>query len=120
MGRIVHLAMRVDDLDKATEFYTKIFGFKEVRVPGLRTTARYLTDGRVHIALNQARGAEDAGPAIDHFGIEVENVDRCTAEIGKYGGAVVSEPGKAVKYRDPGGIVVEAVPVGAKPGIDEK
>lgn len=27
MGRIVHLALKVDDLEKTTEFYRKVFGF---------------------------------------------------------------------------------------------
>jgi lactoylglutathione lyase len=121
MGRIVHLAMRVEDLDKATEFYTKVFGFTQVKVPGLRSTARYLTDGTVHIAINQSRGGKEEGPAIDHFGIEVDDVGKCINEVGKYGCKVVSEPGKVVKFRAPGGIIVEAVPAGSKPGIgDEK
>ena len=30
MNRIVHLALKVDDLEKSTEFYEKVFGFREV------------------------------------------------------------------------------------------
>ncbi len=125
MGRIVHLAMRVEDIDKAAAFFSEVFGFKQVTVPGLRNTVRYLTDGTVHIAINQARtGKQDpdsdsAKPVIDHFGIEVEDVAKCIDEVGKYGCKVVSEPGKIVKFRAPGGIIVEAVPVGSKPGIGD-
>jgi lactoylglutathione lyase len=119
MARIVHLAMRVEDIDKAAEFYTKVFGFKPVTVPGLRSTVRYLTDGTVHIAINRLRSEKNEQPAIDHFGVEVENVDKCIAEVGKFGCKVVSEPGKVVKFNAPSGIIVEAVPAGTKPGIGD-
>jgi lactoylglutathione lyase len=118
MARIVHLAMRVEDIDKAAEFYSKVFGFKPVTVPGLRSTVRYLTDGTVHIAINRLRKEKNEQPAIDHFGVEVESVEKCIDEVGKFGCKVVSEPGKVVKFSAPGGIVVEAVPAGTKPGLD--
>ena len=31
MARIVHIALKVDDLEKATEFYEKGFGFVEMK-----------------------------------------------------------------------------------------
>ena len=31
MARIVHIALKVDDLEKATEFYEKGFGFVEMQ-----------------------------------------------------------------------------------------
>ena len=119
MARIVHLAMRVEDIDKASEFYTSVFGFKRVTVPGLRSTVRYLTDGTVHIAINQIRSSKNEQPAIDHFGVEVNSVEKCIAEVGKFGCKVVSEPGKVVKFSAPEGIIVEAVPAGTKPGIGD-
>ncbi len=30
MNRIVHLALKVDDLEKTAEFYEKVIGFREV------------------------------------------------------------------------------------------
>jgi catechol-2,3-dioxygenase len=30
MNRIVHLALKVDDLEKTTAFYRKVFGFREI------------------------------------------------------------------------------------------
>lgn len=49
MNRIVHLALKVEDLEKTTEFYQKVFGFREVkfRAPGgtvaeLVPAARYM------------------------------------------------------------------------------
>jgi lactoylglutathione lyase len=121
MPRISHLAMNVDDIDKASDFFNKVFGFSQITVPGVRTTVRYLTDGNVHIAINQSRRANSSDgkpadkPRIDHFGIEVDSIDQATAEAGKFGCKVISEPGKALKVRDPAGIPLEIIPKGAKP-----
>jgi catechol 2,3-dioxygenase-like lactoylglutathione lyase family enzyme len=120
MGRIVHLAMRVDDIDKTSDFFVKVFGFTQVKVAGLRETVRYVTDGTVHIAINRARAgtAENQGKC-DHFGIEVDDVAKCAIEADKYGCEVVTRSGKQFKFRAPGGIVVEPVAKGTKPGIGE-
>jgi len=117
-GRIIHLAMRVDDIYKTSEVLEKVFGFTRVEVPGLRDTVRYITDGTVHIAINKATAAtKDYNGKCDHFGIEVDNVATCAAEAKKYGVEVVTNSGQQFKFRAPGGIVVEPVPKGTKPGI---
>jgi len=119
-GRIVHLAMRVNDIDKTSDFFANVFGFTRVEVPGLRETVRYMTDGTVHIAIN--KGAAGAGPnegKCDHFGIEVNDVAKCASDAQKYGCEVVTNAGNQFKFRAPGGIVVEPVPKGSKPGIGE-
>lgn len=117
-GRIIHLAMRVDDIEKTTEFLEKVFGFSRVEVPGLRDSVRYVTDGTVHIAINKATaGTKDYNGKCDHFGIEVEDVAKCAAEAKKYGVEAVTNSGQQFKFRAPGGIVVEPVPKGTKPGI---
>ena len=61
MPRIAHLAMKVDDIDKASDFFAQVFGFTQIKVPGVRSTVRYLSDGNVHIAINQSRGREPVG-----------------------------------------------------------
>ena len=33
MNRIVHLALKVDDIDKAGAFYQNVFGFVDTRPP---------------------------------------------------------------------------------------
>ena len=120
MGRIVHLAMRVDDIDKTSDFFTKVFGFTQVKVPGLRETVRYVTDGTVHIAINKASAATGKnGGKCDHFGIEVNDVAKCATEADKYGCEVITNAGNQFKFRAPGGIVVEPVPQGSKPGINK-
>lgn len=117
-GRIVHLAMRVDGIDKTSDFLNQVFGFTQVNVPGLRETVRYLTDGTVHIAINRADlGTKEYNGKCDHFGIEVDDLAKCSTEADKYGCEVVTNAGNQFKFRAPGGIVVEPVAKGSKPGI---
>jgi len=119
MARIVHIALKVDDLEKTTKFYENVFGFKEMETSKVRDhTSRHLTDGAIDLALIKYDREESAeslasgqGPCIHHFAIEVEDVDKYVAEIGKYGCEIISDPGVVpVKFRAPGGTVMEIVP----------
>lgn len=119
MARIVHIALKVDDLERTTEFYEKVFGFKDMETSKVRDhTSRHLSDGTIDLALikydseesAEAR-ASGAGPCIHHFAIEVDDFDKYVAEIGKYGCEIISDPGVVpVKFRAPGGTVAEIVP----------
>ena len=52
MNRIVHLALKVEDLEKTTEFYQKVFGFQEVETRKTRDhLSRHLTDGAIDFTL---------------------------------------------------------------------
>jgi lactoylglutathione lyase len=122
MNRIVHLALKVDDLEKTAEFYQKVFGFWEVETRKTRDhLSRHLTDGALDFTLiKYDEGADSAesrasgeGPCIHHFAIEVEDLKKHTEEIKRYGCEIVSDPGVIpVKFRAPGGTVAELVPVG--------
>ena len=51
-NRIVHLALKVDDLEKTTEFYQKVFGFRETETRKTRDhLSRHLTDGAIDFSL---------------------------------------------------------------------
>jgi len=120
MNRIVHLALKVENLEKATDFYEKVFGFKEVETRKTRDhISRHMTDGQLDFTLMKydegTRSAESqaAGekPCIHHFAIEVDDVAGCTAGLKKYGCEIISDPGVIpVKFRAPDGIVAEIVP----------
>lgn len=121
-NRIVHLALKVDDLDKTTEFYEKVFGFWEVETRKTRDhLSRHLTDGDIDFTLiKYDAGTQSAeskaageGPCIHHFAVEVEDMEKATAEVRGYGCTIISDPGVIpVKFRAPGGTVAEIVPVG--------
>jgi lactoylglutathione lyase len=119
MARIVHIAVKVDDLEKATEFYEKGFGFVEVETGQVRDhTSRHLTDGTIDLALIKYDSEESAearasglGPCIHHFGIEVDDLKQSATELKKFGCEVISDPGVIpIKFRAPGGTVAEIVP----------
>src|SRR5688500_7760496 len=98
MNRIVHLALKVEDLDRTTEFYQKVFGFKEVETRKTRDhLSRHLTDGELDFTLikydtgtksaeSQAAGV---GPCIHHFAIEVEDLEKSTQQIKSYGCEII-------------------------------
>jgi len=119
MARIVHIALKVDDLEKTSQFYEKVFGFKAVETSKVRDhTSRHLSDGTIDLALikyeseasAEAR-ASGAGPCIHHFGIEVDNLERTAEDLTKLGCEIISDPGVIpVKFRAPGGTVAEIVP----------
>lgn len=120
MNRIVHLALKVENLEKATEFYEKVFGFREVETKRTRDhISRHMTDGQLDFTLMKydegTRSAESlaAGekPCIHHFAIEVDDVAARVEDLKRYGCEIVSDPGVIpVKFRAPDGIVAEIVP----------
>ena len=119
MSRIVHIALKVDDLEKTTQFYENVFGFQPTETAKVRDhTSRHLSDGMIDLALikydseesAEAR-ASGAGPCIHHFAIEVDDLDQSVAEIRKHGCEIISDHGVIpVKFRAPGGTVAEIVP----------
>ena len=119
-NRIVHLALKVENLEKSTEFYEKVFGFKEVETKKTRDhISRHMTDGTIDFTLMKyhegTRSAESlaAGekPCIHHFAVEVEDLEQATEGLKKYGCEIVSDPGIIpVKFKAPDGIVAEIVP----------
>ncbi|HEX9392436.1 MAG TPA: VOC family protein, partial [Usitatibacteraceae bacterium] len=109
-------------LDKAGEFYQKVFGFADAETKKTRDhTSRHMTDGEIDFALlkydagtqsAESRAAGD-GPCIHHFAVEVDNIEESTKQILSYGCKIVSDPGVIpVKFHAPGGTVAELVPRG--------
>jgi lactoylglutathione lyase len=128
MARIVHIALKVDDLDQATKFYEDVFGFRQVRTGHARGhVSRHMTDGHIDLAL-MVYDSEDVdeaqlagpGPRIHHWGIEVDDRDACVAKIEASGGTILSDPDEgALKFRAPDGTIAEIVAAGRygkKPG----
>jgi len=121
MPRINHIALKVADLEAATKFYENVYGFRQVKTGRSRGhVSRHMTDGYIDLALMVYDSEEDAeaklvgaGPAIHHFGIEVEDTEAFIAKIEANGGTILeNEPGDAIKYRAPDGTISEIVEVG--------
>jgi catechol 2,3-dioxygenase-like lactoylglutathione lyase family enzyme len=122
---ITHIALKVEDIDKAAAFYKDVFGFEEVaRHRDGDHESLHLTDGRLDLAMvkydaedsfmgNQA----DAGPCIHHFGIDVDDIAAFKARIEARGGTTFADPTnpgeKVIKFRVPGaGGIAEIAPHG--------
>ena len=122
MSRIVHLALRVDDLERTTQFYREVFGFSEMSTDRVRDhTSRHLSDGTIDLALikydagteSAESRAAGAGPCIHHFAVEVADLGAAEKRIRALGCEIISDPGVVpVKFRAPGGTVCEIVPQG--------
>ncbi len=112
---------KVTDLEAATRFYENVFGFRQVKTGRSRGhISRHLTDGYVDLALMVYDSEEDEeaklvgeGPAIHHFGIEVDDRRSFIEKIEANGGTLLSKPDSGtVKFRSPDGTIAEIVDVG--------
>lgn len=125
MARIVHISLKVDDIEKTSRFYEEVFGFRHVNTVERKGrtgnhVSRHLTDGSMDLTImrydsEQASEANFAGPApcIHHFGMEVDDIQGFAKQITDMGGEILSEPGHLpIKFRAPGGPVAEIVPAG--------
>jgi len=129
VARINHVALKVTDLDAATKFYENVFGFRQVTTERSRGhISRHLTDGYVDLALMVYDSEDDAearmvgpGPAIHHFGIEVEDHEGFAQKVVAHGGTLMSKPGEIpIKYRSPDGTIAEIVPMGRYQKMKER
>ena len=121
MARINHVALKVTDLEAATKFYENVFGLRQVKTGRSRGhISRHLTDGNIDLALMVYDSEEDEeaklvgeGPAIHHFGIEVDDRRSFIEKIVANGGTLLSKPDSGtVKFRSPDGTIAEIVDVG--------
>ncbi|HET7678641.1 MAG TPA: VOC family protein, partial [Xanthobacteraceae bacterium] len=121
MARIVHIALKVDDLEKATKFYEDVFGIYQTKTGHARGhTSRHMTDGNIDLAL-MVYDSEDEpeakligkGPGIHHFGVEVEDREATIKKIQENGGEIFSDREEgALKFRAPDGNMAEIVGIG--------
>src|SRR5436309_13772013 len=100
MARIVHIALKVEDLEKATKFYEDVFGIYQLKTGYARGhTSRHTTDGTIDLALMTYDSEDEPeaklsgpGPCIHHFGIAVEDRDAMSNAIEDHGGATFCDP----------------------------
>ena len=99
---INHVALEVDDLDAALEFYGRWLDFElRGRVRGMA----FLDAGDQFLALSEGRRQ---GPDDDrHFGLVVDARDAVRAALAEAG--IRPERGRGLQIRDPWGNVVEIV-----------
>jgi lactoylglutathione lyase len=95
---INHVALEVDDVEAAVEFFTRIFDVASVtREPG----GASLEIGDQFVALFE-RGAEER-----HFGLVVDDKDAVRERLAADGVDVLS--GRRLEFRDPSGNMIQVV-----------
>lgn len=121
---IKHVSIKVGNLDRARAFYEEVLGYKHIRTgnsTGLDGdyVVCHMTDGSVDLALEYFGESAESGtvqsvtPSIDHFGMEVEDIDDFLRKIEAWGGKVLIRHSAArVKFKVPDLPVMEIVQAG--------
>ncbi len=100
--RILHTMIRVGDLERSIEFYTKVLGMKVLRksdYPGGRFTNVFVgfdDESRaavLELTHNWDTKAYDLGTGYGHVAVEVDDAYKACEEVKKRGGKVTREVG---------------------------
>jgi predicted enzyme related to lactoylglutathione lyase len=122
MARLRHFAVVVRDLEKAAQFYEKVFDLKRVGPDDLEFgSGIYLSDGVLNLALLKYKGKEGSGLdnastfiGAHHFGFQVDDLNDAQRRIEAAGGKFFFDLGKDAekenferKFKDPDGIIFD-------------
>ncbi|MEO9191150.1 MAG: lactoylglutathione lyase [Acetobacteraceae bacterium] len=125
MSRFLHTMLRVGDLQRSVDFYTKLLGMKELRrrdVPDGKYTLAFVgyadeeSSAVIELTYNYGTARYDQGTAFGHLAIGVPDVAGTCEMVRKGGGKVTREAGP-VKFgttviafvEDPDGYKIELV-----------
>lgn len=126
--RVLHTMLRVVDLDKSIEFYTRVLGMRLLRKvdnPEYRYSLAFVgyteeSAGTViELTCNWGVSSYDRGNAFGHIALAVDDVYNACDEIRGKGGEISREPGpvkggstEIAFVKDPDGYAIELI--GAK------
>ena len=125
MSRFLHTMLRVTDLDRSVNFYTKLLGMKELRrrdVPDGKYTLAFVGYGDedsnsvIELTYNYGVDKYEMGTAFGHLAIGVPDVAGMCEKVRQGGGKVTREAGP-VKFgttiiafvEDPDGYKIELI-----------
>ena len=124
-GRILHTMIRVGDLDKSIEFYTKVMGMDLLRQntnEEYKYTLAFLGYGDesqgavIELTYNWGTETYDMGTAFGHIAIGVDDVYQTCDAIKAVGGNVTREAGPVkggsthiAFVKDPDGYMIELI-----------
>lgn len=102
--KILHTMLRVGDLQRSVDFYTRVMGMNLLRTterPEQKYSLAFVAygagnaDGQAELELTYNHGVDryEPGTAFGHIAIAVEDVAATCARIRAAGGAVTREPG---------------------------
>jgi lactoylglutathione lyase len=125
MGRFLHTMLRVGDLQRSVDFYTRLLDMKELRrrdVPDGKYTLAFVGYGDedhesvIELTYNYGTEKYEMGGAFGHLAIGVPDVAATCEKVRGGGGTVTREAGP-VKFgttiiafiKDPDGYMIELV-----------
>ena len=128
--RILHTMLRVGDLQKSIEFYTKILGMRLLRqkdYPSGRFTLAFVGYGSeekntvLELTHNWDTKSYQLGDGFGHIALGVKNIHQTCEEIRKSGGKITREPGP-MKHghtviafvEDPDGYKIELIDISSR------
>jgi len=100
--RILHTMLRVGNLQRSIEFYTKVLGMKLLRqkeYPEGEFTLAFIGYGEesahsvIELTYNWGRESYEIGSAFGHIALEVDDVYSATEQIRQLGGKVIRDAG---------------------------
>jgi len=111
-----HLALRVADVERSKEFYSRVFGMRVAWQPDLDNA--YLTSGCDNLAVHRGDAGDPARQSLDHLGFVVPTIAEVEAGYAwaQQNGVTIVHPlrqhrdGSVSFYiRDPDGNVVQVL-----------
>ena len=125
MGRFLHTMLRVGDLQRSVDFYSKAFGMNEIRrrdVPDGKYTLAFMGYGEeedntlIELTYNYGVEKYEMGGAFGHLAVGVPDV-AAACEQAKAAGGTITRPAGPVKFgttiiafvKDPDGYAIELV-----------
>jgi len=127
--RLLHTMIRVSDLDKSIDFYTRVLGMRLLRrkdYPEGKFTLAFVGYGEesdtvvIELTHNWDTSSYDSGNAFGHIAIGTEDIYGLCDRIRSDGGVISREPGP-MKHgdtviafvRDPDGYAIELIEKGS-------
>ena len=114
MAKLRHIAIIVEDPEKAAKFYEEAFGMTRA---GSARRGIYMSDGTVNVALLK-KESENEKLGLYHFGMWVDDLDEAEKKVVDAGGTYLTgrptSPSSfyEAKYRDPVGVVFDLTHTG--------
>jgi glyoxylase I family protein len=107
-----HAAIRVTDVERARNFYTKVLGFTEIARPDVPTAGAWLSLGEAQVHLIHGPAAEYPGTATrPHIAIVIDDFADASAELHRHGiehrVMIGSVAGSVMLLADPDGNAIE-------------
>ena len=108
-GRFLHTMIRVGNLERSVDFYTRLLGMKELRrrdVPEGKYTLAFLgygdgnasNGGEIELTYNYGVEKYEQGNAFGHLAVGVPDVAAAAEAVRDGGGRVTREPGSTSSF----------------------